>query len=78
MEKTIYDIKNRLFFLSRTQAECIDEIIKRGVRTDAAEFSKVIRGRQRGPKAENILELANRIIGEWEGAYASAKTAENV
>lgn len=68
LEKTLYDIKNRLFFVSKKQTECIEEMGRRGLATDPAEFSKVIRGRLRGPKAESILEMANAIISEWEEA----------
>ena len=68
MEKTLFDIKNRLYALSRTNADCIRELQNRGERVTSPEFSRYIRRQQTGPKAERILSMANQIITEWEVA----------
>lgn len=66
MEKTLFDIKNRLYMINRTQADCIRELQKRGEVITSPEFSRFIRRQQTGPKADRVLSMANEIISGWE------------
>jgi hypothetical protein len=56
----------RLLILGRTQADLIPILAARGIKTNSAELSPSVNGKLLTPKADLIVEEADRIIKEWE------------
>lgn len=61
-----YNIKIRLLKLNKTQVQLLEELSKRGINTYAPQLSNAILGVNRSPAAEQIVEMCNDIIKEWE------------
>ncbi|MBE6904337.1 MAG: hypothetical protein E7480_06980 [Ruminococcaceae bacterium] len=59
-------ILERLFHLRKKQADVIKELIKRGYKTTAPEFSRMLNGITATKKTEIILNAAEDIIDQWE------------
>nr|DAK92763.1 MAG TPA: hypothetical protein [Caudoviricetes sp.] len=66
-DATHYQIKSRLAAVGRTQMQLIAEMEKRGVYIPRPNhFSASLRKRQLTDLEANRLELADKIITEWE------------
>lgn len=46
----------------------INRLERQGILTEKSEMSSVVRGTRRGPKAEQIIKTALKILGEYEAA----------
>jgi len=62
----LFEIKIRLIKLGKKQKDLIPELEKRGIKCTPAELSNAINDVDRTPKASRIVELANKIVSEWE------------
>lgn len=63
---TQFRIKSRLADLNITQVTLLDELKKRGIRTNPSELSNALRGIATYDKASQIVSMSNEIIIEWE------------
>lgn len=63
-----YNIKRRLCDLDRSQKDLLLELRRRDYKIAQTELSSMISGACIQPKAEMILEAADKILKEWENA----------
>jgi hypothetical protein len=64
--KVVYQIKERLDKLNRTQVWLILELHKRGITVQPPEMSGILRGVNTYPKSAKVLEVCNDILSEQE------------
>lgn len=62
----LFRIKIRLWELGKRQKDLIPELEKLGIRATPAELSNAINDIDKGPKASQIVSLANQIVTAWE------------
>jgi len=63
-----YNMDERLCRLGKgyTYARIIQELISKGIKVDASEISRAKDGLMQTPKADLILQEADKIISRWE------------
>lgn len=61
-----YRINQRLAELGIKKVEVYMELKNRGIDVQQTDFYQFINGRCRPPRAEPVLEAADKIISEWE------------
>lgn len=62
----MYQIRERLTKIGKTQVWLILELQKRGIVVQPPEMSAIVRGVNTYPKATKVLEMSNEIIAEVE------------
>lgn len=65
-----YRIKVRLTELGMTSKDLIDELVKRGYKVSAGDFSNYMNGKKTGKIADDITAQADLILLEKEGKKA--------
>lgn len=62
----MYDIKNRLSSIGKTQVWLVRELRERGIDMQPPRLSSIINGTYTYPKTKSILEQCDKIIAEVE------------
>ncbi len=67
--------RNEIFVKLRsaclTSAWMVHQLDRRGVTTNASEYSAIMSGSRRGPKAETVIEAAGVILADYERAWGA-------
>lgn len=63
----MYQIRERMKALNKTQAWLILELQKRGLVVQPPEMSQILSGINTYPKAIRVLEMSDKILSELEG-----------
>lgn len=62
----MYDIKNRLASIGKTQVWLVRELRERGIDMQPPRLSSIINGTYTYPKTKGVLEQCDKIIAEAE------------
>ena len=72
----MYDIKNRLDTLGKSQVWLLKELRKRGVTTQPPQLSNIINGIYTYPKAQLVGKVCDEIIKEAENDANKLNTSD--
>lgn len=65
-EYGLYNIKNRLADLGKSQVWLLKKLRDKGFNTQPPQLSNIINGNYTYPKAQSVLEECNNILTEFE------------